>query len=145
MGRIALAEGFQRIPEGTYIFRCCKVEHDENYGEVKVHLVTANGDRHIETYRLLDSNGEINNGAQFAFSVTARALMCQPDISSVDTADLVDKYMKATVTHEKVQSRKNPSEMVTYVKLTDKVSATGYDSKPFDLNSLLGGKNGRQA
>ena len=140
MPKIQLVEAFQRIPEGTYIFKCERVEFDSTYGVLKLHLVTADGHKHIDQYNLLNANNEVNEIAQMSFSVTARALMMSPDIMDVDTDALVGKYMKATVSHVVKPNRNDPTKTVTFVQLKDKMSANGFESKPFDVNALLGVK-----
>ena len=60
--------------------------------------------------------------------------------------ELVGHYIKAEVLHNKVESKKEPGKMMTFVNLGDKSPADGFEGVPaapktsgLDLSALLGG------
>ena len=128
MAKIPLMKSeFTRIPEGTYIFKVHKVTYDEDFGEIKIDLITEKGLKHTERFGLLDKNGETCEPAVKAFSYTARVLLNNPYVEEIDEQDLVGCYMIATVIHEK-STIKNPKTNEPYVnvKLNDKKSTWGF-------------------
>lgn len=127
MAKIKLSESsFPVVPEGEHIFKVEKVDYDEDFGKMEVSLVTADGLKTVERYHLLDAEGEVNEKAQNAFSYFAKVALNNPNADTIDTDDLVGCYFKATVTHDKQPSRKDPSKTVTFVKLTNREAATGF-------------------
>ncbi|MBO5870814.1 MAG: hypothetical protein J6Q89_08705 [Clostridia bacterium] len=130
MAKIKLVDtGFQMIPEGTYIFKVNKVTYDEDFGDMKLELITKNGLKHTERFGLQDKNGEVNEGAMKAFSYTARVLLNNPNLDMIDEQDLVGCYMKATVAHKEsaTVSTKTGKPFVNAV-LDDKQAAWGFDA-----------------
>ena len=130
MAKIPLMKSeFTRIPEGTYIFKVAKVTYDENFGELKIDLITKDGLKHTERYGLLDKNGETCEPAVKSFSYTARVLLNNQDVEEIDEQDLVGCYMIATVIHE-MSTAKNPKTGKPYinVKLNDKAPTWGFDA-----------------
>lgn len=141
MAKLKLSEStFTIIPEGEYIFKIEKVTYDEDFGKMEVALVTADGLRHTETYQLLTNDGEVNQKAQNAFSFFARVALDSPDADEVDTDDLVGCYFKATVTHDKKPSNKDPNKTVTFIKLSDREPASGFGKKPARATAPKAGK-----
>lgn len=141
MAKLKLSEStFTIIPEGEYIFKVEKVTYDEDFGKMEVALVTADGLRHTETYQLLTNDGEVNQKAQNAFSFFARVALDSPDADEVDTDDLVGCYFKATVTHDKKPSNKDPNKTVTFIKLSDREPASGFGKKPARATAPKTGK-----
>lgn len=150
MAKIKLSEGgFTPIPEGEHIFKIVKATYDEDFGKVEVEMVTASGQKHTERFHLLDNNGEINEGALNAFSFFARTALNNFNIDEIDPEDLVGCYMRCKVEHEKVPSNKDPAKTVTFVRLTEKYPASGFekletsDQKAtnkgaIDLDAILG-------
>ena len=130
MAKIKLVDtGFQVIPEGTYIFKVNKVTYDEDFGDMKLELITKNGLKHTERFGLQDKNGEVSEGAMKAFSYTARVLLNNPNLDMIDEQDLVGCYMKATVTHKTstTVSTKTGKPFINAV-LDDKQAAWGFDA-----------------
>ena len=122
MAKIKLVEtGFQVIPEGTYIFKVNKVTYDEDYGDMKIELVTKNGLKHTERFGLLDKQGETCEPAMKAFSYLARVLLNNPSLDIIDEQDLVGCYVKSTVVHTTFNGK-------IFAKLDDKESAWGFDA-----------------
>ena len=151
MARIKLSEGgFTPIPEGEHIFKIVKATYDEDFGKVEVEMITASGQKHTERFHLLDNNGEINEGALNAFSFFARTALNNFNIDEIDPEDLVGCYMRCKVEHEKVPSNKDPAKTVTFVRLTEKYPASGFEKTEatnqkgttnqgsIDLDAILG-------
>lgn len=131
MAKIKLMDtGFQLIPEGWYIFKITKVTYDEDFGELKIELVTKNGLKHTERYGLLDKNGEVNEGATKAFSYMARVALNNPSLDEIDEQDLVGCYIKAEIVHKQstTVSQKTGKPFIN-ANLGDKESAWGFEDK----------------
>ena len=82
-----------------------------------------------------------------AFSFFAKNAMNDFDMEDVDPTELVGRYIRAEVIHNKVPSNKEPGKMVTFVNLGDKAPADGFEDAPaapatkpagLDLAALLG-------
>lgn len=130
MAKIKLMKSeFTRIPEGQYIFKVDKVTYDEDFGDMKIDLITKDGLKHVERFGLVDKNGEPSEPALKAFSYTAHVLLNNRDVEEIDEQDLVGCYMRATVIHEK-STTVNPKTNQPYVnvKLSDKESTWGFDA-----------------
>lgn len=154
MAKIKLSEGgYTPIPEGEHIFKITKSTYDEDFGKLEVEMVTASGQKHIERYSLITNDGEINEGAQRAFSYMAKTALNNFNLEEVDTDDIVGCYIKAVVEHDKVPSNRDPSKTVTFIRLADKSPASGFETNksatdsskkteskgnPVDLDALLG-------
>ena len=132
---IKLTNGFKPIPEGTHVFRITEVEYDEDFGKMTITLKTAKGEKHVERFSLLKSDGEPNEGAMNAFSYFAKVAMNDMDLEVIeDPQCMVGHYMRCEVTHEQVLSPKT-GRMMTFARLGDKESCDGYDD-PADLDLL---------
>lgn len=121
---------FTPIPEGSTIFKVVEVDDSkyEDFGKLAVKLQTAKGETHIETFNLINANGEINNGALKAWSYFARVCLNNYQADEIDTQDIVGCYIQATVKHEKY-IRKNGEKAGTEgtaVRLNDYTTATGF-------------------
>lgn len=149
MATIPLSSGYTTIPEGEYVFRIEKVEYKEEFGKLKIFLVTQDGQKHVENYRLLDAKGEPNDGAMNAFSYLAKTALNDFDATEVDPEELVGCYFAATVVHDVQPSTREAGKTVTFVKLDEKVPADGFDGEApgaggqgqedeVDLDDLLG-------
>ena len=64
MAKIGLTEGFTLIPEGTHVFQITDVKYKEDFGKLEVYMQTQTGNKHIERFSLLKSDGSPNEGAQ---------------------------------------------------------------------------------
>jgi hypothetical protein len=140
MARIPLTEGFQLIPEGTYVFRIESVEYKEAFGKMEIKMKTETNRSHTERFSLLGSNGKPNEGAMNAFSFFAKTAMNDYTLTEIDESELVGKYIEADVYHDQVESKKD-GRMLTFAHLGDKRPASGFGTveKPnMDLASILG-------
>ena len=156
MAKIGLTQSFSIIPEGTHDFKIVAVDYKEDYGKMEVHMQLASGQKHTERFSLLKQNGEPNEGGLNAFSFFAKAAMNDFSLEEIDHEDLVGCFVRCEVTHEKVESNRNPGKMLTFVRLGNKEPSEGFADAPakkstpvvkaaekpaqkgFDLNSILG-------
>lgn len=146
MARIPMTGGFQIMPEGEQVLKITKAEHDVDFGKVTFTLANAKGQTCQERFGLLNQDNTPNERALSAFSFFAKTAMNDFDMADVDPEELVGRYIRAEVIHNKVPSTKDPSKMMTFVDLGDKSPADGFDSvtaeaapKPagLDLAALL--------
>ena len=127
MARIGLSEStFTLIPEGRHVFKIVDVVYDEDFGKMEVKVQTKDGLKHTERFSLLTKKGETNEGALKAFSYFARVALNNYNLDSIDHEDLLNCYFEATVTHEVVESTKDPDKELTFVRLGDWTSASGF-------------------
>lgn len=138
MAIIPMTSGFSLCPKGVQIFRIYKVDYNEEFGKLVVHLVNAQGITHQERYSLMGQGGEINEGACNAFSFFAKTALNDFSLEAVDPAMLVDRYIKAEVTHTDMPSNKDPNKTVTFANLGDKWAADGFDTTPVPKALTLG-------
>jgi hypothetical protein len=141
MAIIPMTSGFSICPEGVHVFRIYKVDYNEEFGKLTIYLVNAQGITHQERYSLMGQGGEINEGACNAFSFFAKTTLNDFSLEAVDPAMLVDRYIKAEITHTKVPSNKDPNKTVTFVHLGDKWAAEGFDTQPVAKALTLGKEN----
>ena len=128
MAKIALTEtSFSVIPEGTHVFQITKVVYKEDYGKMEITMKTKEGYSHIERYSLIKENGEANEPALNAFSFLAKTALQNFDLVEIDHEDIVGAFIKADVTHEKVQNRNDPSKEVIFCRLGAKTPADGFE------------------
>lgn len=127
MIKLAKNEGFQIIPEGEHIFQIEKVDYDEDFGVVSLTMVTKDNMRHLEKYKLIGNDDEINEGALKAFSYLARVAMQDFSIENIEPADLEGKFVKCEVKHNKVPSTKKAGEFMTFVNLGKTYKADGFE------------------
>jgi len=145
MAKIKLTKSeFSIIPEGKHVFKVTKCTYDEDFGKLEVELTTASGQKHIERFSLINDLGEINEGAQKAFSFFAKTCLNNYNLDEIDTDDLVGRYIKAEVIHRKEPSNKDPNKTVTFINLGDKSPASGFEENvpekkdnKLDLDALL--------
>lgn len=129
MGKIALSEGFTVIPEGTHIFKIVEVNYKEAYGKLEIKMKTAKGQTHIERFSLIKSDGSSNEGALNAFSYFAKTALGDYTLQDIDPEELVGFFIECDVEHDIQPSNRNPNKNVTFVRLTDKRPADGYDEE----------------
>lgn len=127
MGKIALSEGFTVIPEGTHIFKIVEVNYKEAYGKLEIKMKTAKGQTHIERFSLIKQDGSSNEGALNAFSYFAKTALGDYTLQDIDPEELVGFFIECDVEHDIQPSNRNPNKNVTFVRLTDKRPADGYD------------------
>ena len=138
MAIIPMTSSFTLCPEGEHIFRIYKVDYNEEFGKLVVHLVNAQGITHQERFTLMSGNGQINEGACAAFSFFAKSALNDFSLEAVDPQMLVDHYIKAEVTHTKLPSNKDPNKTITFANLGDKWTAEGFDTTPVAKALTLG-------
>lgn len=129
MAKIKLVDtGFSLIPEGDYIFKVTDVEYKEDFGKLEVHMTEQGGRKHIERYSLLKGNGELNEGAQRAFSFFAKTALNNFNVEEIDPDDLIGCYVSAKVEHvESDTINENTGEPYVNVRLQNLKSAVGFD------------------
>lgn len=138
MAIIPMTSGFSLCPKGVQIFRIYKVDYNEEFGKLVVHLVNAQGITIQERFSLLNQNGESNEKACNAFSFFAKTALNDYSLEAVDPIMLVDHYIKADVTHSVQPSNKDPNKTVTFANLGDKWTADGFDTTPVPKALTLG-------
>ena len=146
MARITMTGGFQIMPEGEQVLKITKAEYDEDFGKAVFTLENAKGQSCQERFGLLMQDGTPNAKALSAFSFFAKTALNNFDIEDVDPEELVGRYIKAEVIHNKVPSTKDPTKTMTFVNLGDKSPADGFEgasatpkTSSLDLSALLGG------
>ena len=146
MARIPMTGGFQIMPEGAQVLKITKAEYDEDFGKAIFTLANAKGQTCQERFSLLNNDNTPNEKALNAFSFFAKTAMNDFDLVDVDPVELVGRYIRAEVIHNKVPSTKDPTKMMTFINLGEKTPANGFDGVPteptkpagLDLNALLG-------
>lgn len=148
MATIKLTGGYSPIPEGTHVFKITDVTYKEEFGKLEIKMQTAQGKTHTERYAFTKNNGETNDGALAAFSYMAKCALNDQDVDEIDPEDLMGHYIRATVVHDVLPSTKKEGETVTFIRLTDKEPADGFEGeaapakpkdppKKYDLSALL--------
>ncbi len=132
MAKLKLSEGgFSLIPEGVTTFKIVSVDYKEDFGKMRIEMQTKNGAKHYETFSLLTKDGEINEGANKAFSFFAKTALNNYTLDEIDDQDLVGCYITATVVHEEFESNKEPGKMLKSERLKDWAVAVGFgDAAP---------------
>ena len=146
MARIPMTGGFQIMPEGEQVLKITKAEYDEDFGKAIFTLANAKGQTCLERFNLLNQDNTPNEKALGAFSFFAKTAMNDFDLEDVDPEELVGRYIRAEVIHNKVASREDPTKTKTFVNLGSKSHADGFDGVPtepakpagLDLSALLG-------
>ena len=158
MALIKLSGGFTPIPEGVHVFKITDVTYKEAFGKLEITMQTAKGKKHVERYQFTKKDGDTNDGALAAFSFMAKCALNDQDADEIDPEDLAGCFIRANVVHDVLPSTKKEGETVTFVRLTDKEPADGFDeeeappkkkpatkaeeatapAKKFDLKSVLG-------
>ena len=145
MARIPMTGGFQIMPEGEQVLKVTKAEYDEDFGKLIFTLENVKGQTCQERFSLLNQDNTPNEKALGAFSFFAKTAMNNFDLEDVDPEELVGRYIRAEVIHNKVPSTQDPTKMKTFVNLGSKSPADGFDGAPapaakpaLDLSALLG-------
>ena len=144
------AGGYSVIPEGTHVLKITKVEYKEEFGKLLITMETRTGQKHTERFTLVNSEGDVNQGALNAFSYFAKVAMNDFSLTSIDHTDLIGKFVECDITHEEVDSNREPGKKVIFTRLTDKRPSVGWADTPaqasvpvnpkgkVDLAALLG-------
>ena len=146
MARITMTGGFQIMPEGEQVLKITDAEYDEDFGKAIFTLANVKGQTCREQFSLLNQDNTPNEKALSAFSFFAKTAMNDFDLEDIDPVELVGRYIRAEVIHNKVESKKEQGKMMTFVNLGNKSPADGFDgvsvettkSTGLDLNALLG-------
>lgn len=138
MAIIPMTSGFTVCPKGVQIFRIYKVDYNEEFGKLIVHLVNAQGITIQDRFSLMNADGSINERACNAFSFFAKTALNDFSLEAVDPVMLVDHYIKADVTHTETPSNKDPNKTVTFANLGDKWAADAFDTTPVPKALTLG-------
>lgn len=138
MAIIPMTSGFSICPKGTHVFRIYKVDYNEEFGKLVVHLVNAQGCTIQERFSLMNQDGSANERACGAFSFFAKTALNNFALEAVDPVTLIDHYIKAEVTHTELPSNKDPNKTVTFANLGDKSVANGFDTTPVPKALTLG-------
>ena len=138
MPTIQLTGGFTVCPEGTHIFRIYKVDYNQEFGKLNIHLVNAQGITHVERFSLINASGVPNDRAYNAFSYLAKTALNDPYRTAIDPNDLVNHYIKAEVVHTIVPSNKEEGKTITFANLSNKWAADGFDTTPVEKALTLG-------
>ena len=145
MAMIPMTNGFTLCPKGVQVFRIYKVEYNEEFGKLTIHLVNAQGITHQERYSLMGADGNMNEKACAAFSFFAKTALNDFSIEAVDPVTLVDRYIKADVIHTETPNRNDPTKMMTFANFGDKWVADGFETTPVPKALTLGATPTAQA
>lgn len=118
MSRVQLST-FQPIAEGDYLFEVTNIEYKSEFGKMNITLSIPSGEKHIERYSLLTSNGEVNTKAMSAFSYLAKTILNIEDDIDIDEQWLLGSHVKGKIVHDKVAKKDNPNEFLTFPHLKD--------------------------
>lgn len=127
MAKIKMSEGgYIVLPEGKHVFKIIESDYDEDFGVVKIQMVTASGTKHTENFHLLTKDGEVNEGANKAFSYFAKTALNNMNLEEIDHDDIVGCYIEIMVEHDVQPHNKDPKKTVTFLRLRDKYPASGF-------------------
>lgn len=128
MAKIKLVEvGWTMLPEGPTTLKITETDYKEDFGKLEVHMVTQEGQKHIERYSFLRNNGQLNEGAQRAFSFFAKTALNNFNLEAIDPEDLVGCYITADVEHEVSDTiNENTGKPYVNVRLNNLAAATGF-------------------
>ena len=141
MAIIPMTSGFTLCPKGVQVFRIYKVDYNEDFGKLTIHLVNAQGITHKENYSLMGADGNINEKACAAFSFFAKTALNDFSLEACDPVTLIDRYIKADVIHTETPNRNDPTKMMTFANLGDKWVADGFETTPVPKALTLGKEN----
>ena len=130
MAMIPMTNTFSICPKGEQIFRIYKVEYNEEFGKLIIHLVNAQGNIVQNRFSLMNQDGSTNDKACNAFSFFAKNALNDFSVPAVDPMTLVDHYIKLEVIHDIKPSTKKEGETVTFVNVKNPSVANGFDTEP---------------
>ena len=145
MAIIPMTSGFTLCPKGVQVFRIYKVDYNEDFGKLVIHLVNAQGITIQESFSLMGADGNMNDKACAAFSFFAKTALNDFSLEAVDPATLVNHYIKADVTHTETPSNKDPNKTLTFANLGDKWVAECFDTTPVAKALTLGNETAQVA
>lgn len=138
MAMIPMTNTFSICPKGEQVFRIYKVEYNEEFGKLTVHLVNAHGNVVQNRFSLMNQDGSSNDKACNAFSFFAKNALNDFSIPAVDPMTLIDRYIKLEVTHTEAASNKVAGATVTFVNVKNPSVANGFDTEPCTKALTLG-------
>ena len=138
MAMIPMTSTFTICPAGEQIFRIYKVEYNEEFCKLVIHLVNAKGNTVMNRFDLMNQDGSPNDRACNAFSFFAKNALNDFSIPAVDPVMLVDRYIKLDVIHDVKPSTKEPGKTVTFVNVKSPSVAYGFDTEPCAKALTLG-------
>ena len=97
---------------------------------MQIYLVNAKGRVHIEKFTLMRADGSMIDSACNALSFFAKTALNDSNSTDIDHTELINKYIKANVVHNVQPNRNDPSKTITFVNLTEKWTADGFDTEP---------------
>ena len=143
MANIQLVNTFSICPEGKHIFRIYKVDYNQDFGKLVIHMVNAQGITHTERFSLMNNNGEMNDKACSAFSFFAKTALNNFSLESIDHQELVNHYIGCEIVHTVVPSTKYPSKTVTFTNTGEKWVAECFDTTPVKRALTLGNEEAK--
>ena len=130
---------FTVCPEGRHIFRIYKVDFNQDFGKVVVHMVNAQGNTVREQFNLMGADGSMNEPACNAFSFFARTALNDYSREAIDHTELVNRYIGVEVVHTIQPNKNDPTKTVTFANLgREKWVAEGFDTPPVPKALSLG-------
>ena len=140
MATIQMTGGtFTVCPEGRHIFRIYKVDFNQDFGKVVVHVVNAQGHTIREQFNLMRVDGSMNESACNAFSFFARTALNDYSREAIDHTELIGRYIGLEVVHTVQPNKNDPTKTVTFANLgREKWVASGFDTTPVAKALTLG-------
>ena len=130
MATISMTSTFKVCPEGVHIFRIYNVDYDPNFGKLVVYMVNAQGITHTERFNLMNNNGSPNEKACASFSYFAKTALNNFGLEEIDHTDIINRFIKAEITHSVLPSTKDPNSTVTFANIGNKWVADNFDTTP---------------
>ena len=111
MAKFTVKSGFQLCPEGRRVFKITEVDESnyEKFGEIVINLQDKKGNTHKETYRTINNDGEVNEGAckALSFLISTALNNFELDGAEVELQDIVNHYVEGEIKHEEYTSKKD--------------------------------------
>lgn len=94
-----MAVGGSLLPEGRTQFKILKVDDSkyDDFGKLEIRMVTKEGQSHTERFGLINSKGEVNEGAVKAWSFWVGTILGVWGEQEVDSDELEGKYFEGDV------------------------------------------------
>lgn len=123
--------GFQLCPEGRRVFKITKVDDNdyEKFGDLTIQLQDKKGNTHKETFKTINTNGEVNEGACKALSFFISTALNNFELEGheVELQDITNHYIEGEIKHEKLTSKTNGKEY-TNARFGDWKPATNFEN-----------------
>lgn len=94
-----MAVGGSLLPEGRTQFKILKVDDSkyDDFGKLEIRMVTKEGQAHTERFGLINSKGEVNEGAVKAWSFWVGTILGVWGEQEVDSDELEGKFFEGDV------------------------------------------------